>query len=73
MEFQTFTLRAQPHQRQDAHRIKATVDVNPRCVVSLHQAAGESFGCDILLETGLILPVEEDRTMVRSRLEGNSS
>jgi hypothetical protein len=65
----TYTLRAPPNERQDAHRVKHTVDINPEYVATLHDPADHSPGCDILLGTGLILCVEASRIDVRSHLE----
>lgn len=73
MNLLTYTLRARPNERQDSHRVKHTVDVNPEHIVSLHDPVDIdggrcSYGCDILLITGLILPVEDGRVEIRGHL-----
>lgn len=67
----TFTLRAQPHQRQDKDRVKRTVDVVADHVVSLHDNPDGMSGTDIALDTGGILRVEEDRMILRIWLEND--
>lgn len=72
MKFETFTLRPLAHQNQKM--VRHTVDVNPHSVTSIHDpsqegAAGGFHGCDLRLDSGLILSIEEDRLLVRIRLE----
>lgn len=77
VQFHTFTIRARPNERQDANRVKYFVEINPEHVVSINHPTDPDgyrghIGCDILLVTGALVPVDENRVDVRHELEGNS-